>query len=300
MVVSVRPKKKWVSSQSKALVKMTGLADPEAAIRKLVADLLQEAEQREAPINLPLVASFRQVVAIRADSLLGPAMLVSTPRGLEILVNSSDPLGRRNFSAGHEICHTFFRVDVAHASGVDQFIGHFSIKQEEEYLCDIGASALLLPPTLVSAKIGAYNCCLDEILRMSNDFESSIEAAAIAWTQCSPWPCAVVFFEETLKPIELKKKGQLPFLGMEDMLPRPELRIAHAYAAAGFPFYLPKDKSVSREGPIYRCMAEERTTGDDILELHEEQRKIHAESIFVPYRKDGKMTNRVVSLIRTG
>lgn len=296
VVVSARPKKKWLSSQAKALVEMTGLADPEAAMRKLVADLLEEAEQRESPVNLPLVASFRHIVDIRADSIPGPAMLISTPRGLEILVNSSDPLSRQNFSAGHEICHTFFP---AHTPGADWFIGHFSSGLEEEFLCDIGASALLLPPALVSARIGSYGCCLDAIIRLAGEFESSIEATAVAWAQASPWSCAIVFFEEKLSPTELKKKDQLPFLGMEDLLPQSELRIAHACVAVSFPFYLPKDKSVSRDGPIYRCMAEERTTGDDILELHKEQRKIYAESIFVPYRKDGKMTNRVVSLIRT-
>lgn len=297
--MSARPKKKWLSSQAKAIMEMTGVADPEAAMRKLVADLLEEADQKESPVNLPLVASFRHIVEIRVDSIPGPAMLISTPRGLEILVNSSDPLGRRNFSAGHEICHTFFPGDAAHTSSADCFIGHFFSGLEEEYLCDIGASALLLPPALVSARIGSYGCCLDAIIRLSGEFESSIEATAVAWAQASPWPCAVVFFEEKLKPTELKKKSQLPFMGMEDLLPQSELRVAHTCAAAGFPFYLPKDKSVGRDGPIYQCMAEERTTGDDILEMDKEQRKIYAESIFVPYKKDGKMTNRVVSLIRT-
>jgi len=85
---------------------------------------------------------------------------------------------------------------------------------------------------------------------------------------------------------------------MEDQIPQPELRITHACAASGFPFFLPKYKSVSREGPIYRCVTECRTVGPDILQLHGEEKKILAESIFAPYRKNGELTQRVVSLIR--
>lgn len=298
MIASSKTRRRWLSSQAKAIAKVAGLANPEAAIRKLVADLLEEADQKEAPVNLPLVASFRGIVEIRSESIRGTAILLSSSRGLEILVNSADPLGRRNFSAAHEICHTFFPDDAAHASGADRFIGHFSSRLEEEYLCDIGASSLLLPPRLVSAKINSYGCCLDAIIRLADEFESSIEATAIAWAQASPWPSAVVFFEEKLKPSELKKKDQTPFPGMEDLLPQPELRITHTCAASGFPLFLPKDKSVSRSGPIYRCMEEERTDGLDTFELNYEEKRIHTESIFAPYRKDGKLTNRVVSLIQ--
>jgi hypothetical protein len=277
---------------------MTGLADPEGAIRKLVADLLEEAEQKEAPVNLPLVASFRGIREIRAESIQGPAMLVPTANGLEIVVNSSDPPGKRNFSAGHEICHTFFPSHTAHLSSPDRFIGYFSVGLEEEFLCDIGASALLLPPYLVSAKIDSYGCCLDAVVSLADEFEASIEATAIAWAQASPWCCAVVFFEERLKPSQLKRKNQMAFPTMEDLLPQPELRIAHACISSDFPFFLPKDKSVNREGSIYRCMAEQRTAGTDTLELHGEEKRIYAESIFAPYHRYGELTKRVVSLIR--
>jgi len=298
VIGSVVTRKRWLSSQARALKEMTGLADPEVAMRKLVADLLHEAEQDDAPINLPLVASVRGIVEIRAESIQGSGMLLYTPRGLEILVNSSDALGRRNFSAAHEICHTFFPDHAAHVSGTDHFIGYFSIKLEEEFLCDIGASLMLLPPHLVSAKIGRYGCCLNAVIRLADEFEASIEATAIAWAQASPWQCAVVFFEERLKPSQLKRKNQMAFPSLEDVLPQPELRIAHACASPGFPLFLPKDKSVSREGSIYRCMAEQQTTGPDTLEFHGEEKHIYAESIFAPYRKDSELTRRVVSLIR--
>lgn len=294
---SGKAKRQWISLQAKSIAESAGLADPEAAMHKLVAGLLEEAEQKQAPINLPLVASFRGIIEIAAETMNGPAMLLPTSKGLKIRVNSSDSSGRRNFSTAHEICHTLFPSGTKHIVGkVDSFIGHFYVPQEEEYLCDIGASCLLLPPHLVSPEVESYGRCLDAIIRLAEEFQSSIEAAAIAWAQASPWQCAVVFFEEKLKPVQIKMKDQFAFPSMDDMKPEPELRIVHVCPSSAFPFFLPPHKSVSRDGPIYRCMKENRTVGEDVLELREEKR-IHTESIYAPYRKEGRLQSRVISLI---
>lgn len=292
----VKSSKKWLSSQAKYLMEKTETNDPEVAMRELVADLLEEAGQKSIPINLPLVASFRGIIGIKSESILGTAMLVPTEHGLQILVNSSDPKSRQNFSIAHEICHTFFPGNIN--EGEDHFIGQFLIRLEEEYLCDIGASELLIPPAVISAKINEHGCCLEGILSLANEAECSIEAMSISWVQTSEWPCAIVFFEEKLKPSQFKNRNQIVFPGMEDMQPRPELRITHAYVSKCFPFFLPKDKSVHREGIISRCLEELRSAGLDTLDLKGGKISIYAESIFAPYRKDGEMTKRVVSLIR--
>lgn len=285
MTVSMGKKKRqWASSEARSLLECTGLDDPVAAMRKLVDNLLQEAEQKEAPVNLPLVASFRGVVEIRTELIKDAAMLVPTPQGLRILVNMTDPIGRRNFSAAHEVCHTLFPNYADHpVAKVDKFVGRFSIREEEEYLCDIGASHLLLPSTLVLSKVQSYGSCLDAIIQLADDFQSSLEAAAIAWAQASPWQCAVVFFEENLKPSEVKRKDQLILPGMEDDFKlEPELRIALVCVSSDFPIFLPKHKSVKRDGPIYHSLAtQSRTRGIEILDIGKEQKIIHAESLYV-------------------
>ena len=295
-----KQKRQWASLEARSLLECTGLDDPVAAMHKLVDDLLEETGQREVPIDLPVVASFRGVVEIRAESIKGAAMLVPTPQGLRISVNMAEPVGRRNFSAAHEVCHTLFPNYAKHpVAKVDTFVGRFSIPQEEEYLCDIGASYLLLPPTLVLPRVQSSGPCLDAIIQLADDFQSSLEGAAIAWAQAAPWQCAVVFFEENLKPSETKRKDQLVLPGMEDDFKlEPELRIALACVSSDFPFFLPKHKSVKRDGPIYQALAtQSRTNGYDILNLGGDEKKIHVESLYVPYRKEGVLQNRVVSLV---
>ena len=228
MLAMSKAKKKWAGTEARSLMECTGLGDPEAAMHKLVDDLLQEAKQSAAPINLPVVASFRGIFEIRSESMIVAAMLVPILQGLRISVSIDDPLGRRNFSIAHEICHTLFPNYAKHpVRKVDTFTGGFPIPQEEEYLCDIGASHLLLPPALVLPIIQSCHLCLDSVSQLAADFQSSLEAAAIACTQASPTPCAVVFFEETLKPIQIRRKDQLILPGMQsDFRLEPELRVS--------------------------------------------------------------------------
>jgi hypothetical protein len=295
-----RQQRRWVSLEARSLLECTGLDDPVAAIRKLVDGLLKETEQKEAPINLPVVASFRGVVEIRAERMIVAAMLVPISEGLRILVNIADPQGRRNFSIAHEICHTLFPNYASNpVARIDKVIGQFSMHQEEEYLCDIGASHLLLPPSLLLPKIVSYGPCLDAILQLAEEFQTSLEAAAIAWAEASPWPYAVIFLEENLKPSEMKRKNQLILPGMEDDFRlEPALRIALACASSNFPFFLPKHKSVARDGPIYQALAtQSRTSGKEVLNLGGDEKGILSESLYAPYWKRGVLQHRVVSLV---
>lgn len=300
MLAMSKAKKKWAGTEARSLMECTGLGDPEAAMHKLVDDLLQEAKQSAAPINLPVVASFRGIFEIRSESMIVAAMLVPILQGLRISVSIDDPLGRRNFSIAHEICHTLFPNYAKHpVRKVDTFTGGFPIPQEEEYLCDIGASHLLLPPALVLPIIQSCHLCLDSVSQLATDFQSSLEAAAIACTQASPTPCAVVFFEETLKPIQIRRKDQLILPGMQsDFRLEPELRVSLTCASPSFPGYLPKYKSVDRDGAIYAALASEsRTAGKDVIELRNKRIEVDAESWYVPYRRQGTVQKRVVSFL---
>jgi len=55
-------------------------------------DLLTEAEQDGAPVNLRLVASFRGIVAIEtATWLTGSALVMPAPDGVRVLLNAEGP-----------------------------------------------------------------------------------------------------------------------------------------------------------------------------------------------------------------
>src|SRR5207247_10816089 len=79
----------------------------------------------------------------------------------------------------HEIIHTFFpgfqresryRVDI-------QTSGHHRERSEEEYLCDIGASELLMPEMLLNASRHTLDQGLEGVEALAADADVSLEAA---------------------------------------------------------------------------------------------------------------------------
>lgn len=293
-------KKQWVGSETISLMQETGFDDPIDAISYLVRTLLEDTKQTRAPINLHIVASAQGITEIKTMPLDVAAILLPTQTGLQILVNLSDSTGRRNFSIAHEICHTLFPTYRNNPiKKIDKFVGQFNVPQEEEYLCDIGASNLLLPPFIVARKVACLKSCLDSILTVADNFQSSLESAAIAWMQLCPEPCAVLFLEEGLTPSQLKRKAQLVLPGLEnDFRLEPELRIKLACKSEAFPWFLPRHKSARRDGVIHAAFKNNcRTEGMDFIDLQGKARRIYAESICVPYRIKGKAINRLISYI---
>ena len=294
-----RPRQ-WRGSEAQALARVAGVADPQEAMRLLVDDLLGETEQRSAPVNLVLVASFRGIGAIIKMPMKEAAIITPTPQGLRVFINSSDVPGRQNFSIAHEICHTLFPQFLARPTVKDTQTGTFPSKSEEEWLCDFGASRLLLPPPVLQERALRYGPNIGAVLQLAEDFEASIEATAIAWAALDLWPAAVVFLEERIKPSQTWRQHQMALPTMEEeMRLEPELRVELACLPPSFSVFIPKHKSVGRDGPIYAALATEGgVTGRDVLALRQGELEVDAEAVYAPYRKDGNLQQRVVCLIR--
>jgi Zn-dependent peptidase ImmA (M78 family) len=60
----------------------------------------------------------------------------------------------------------------------DLATGQFDTDKEEELLCDIAASELLLPGSLVRPAARASGWCLETVLELSERFDASREATA--------------------------------------------------------------------------------------------------------------------------
>ena len=293
-----RPKV-WKGTEAAALAKVAGVPDPEQAMRLLVEDLLDDTEQREAPVDLELVASFRDITGIDRLPMKDAAIITPTERGLRIFVNAHDTPGRQNFSICHEICHTLFPHFLANPVVKDAHTGTFSIKNEEEWLCDFGASRLLLPPPLLKKKALNYEPSIHAVLQLADDFGASIEATAIAWSALDLWPVAVVIFEERLKPKEMWKQQQLALPTMEEeMRVEAELRVSTACVPRSLGIFIPKHMSIGRNGAIYQAFENQNgSSGKDVLHLRRGLVEIDTQSVYAPYRKDGVLQHRVVSLV---
>jgi hypothetical protein len=122
------------------------VSDPEEAIRQLASTLIDEVAMGAPPFNPEILVSYRGVVAVRCLPMKEAARLIPSPAGFEIDVNADHTPGKQNFSIGHEVSHTFSAEFGAEEVKVDRETGAFNAKQEEEYLCDVGASTLLFDP----------------------------------------------------------------------------------------------------------------------------------------------------------
>lgn len=124
--------------------------NPKEIIRRLVRSQLGDARNsgwRGPPFDPRFVASVMGIryeesreLTFSEDAELHPTQ----DERLVIRYNPDRPKTRQNFSIAHEISHTLF------PGFEDQFkarhkIGRFDSSREVEFLCDLGASEIILP-----------------------------------------------------------------------------------------------------------------------------------------------------------
>ena len=292
--------KRWFSTAAAALCSYAGQDEPASAIRRCADTLLAHAGATEPPVDLNLLASCQRVRKIEHVEMVEAGRLIPDGDGYVIQVNARHPDGKRRFTVGHEICHTFFNE--AHQSSrgsIDMTTGLFDIREEEEYLCDVGAAHLLLNPRWLLPMAESRNPSLEALLEIARACAASIEATAFEVAQAGCWPCTFVFWEPGFRKSERVASEQVAFEGWEDVAqPRPKLRASRVYGADGTPF-IPKNKSVSFESGIYRSLVEEtHTEGEESFEVGRRTVQAWCHSDYMPYYDDtGALRPRVVSCI---
>lgn len=294
-------RRRWHDQRVLALAQSQGVADPEVAVRSLCAALIDETGLATPPFTAEVLASFRDVVAIRRKTMREAGRLIPLDQGFEIEVNSGHVAGKQNFSINHEICHSFFAEYGQTRVMVDKDTGTFNAKVEEEYLCDIGASALLFEPRWfqpLASKLGATGAAIFELAK---SFGGSLEATARAWCDLDLCPCAVIFWEKTLKPSQngLLLQETLPGLESikEDLLV-PRVRLS--WHSAGFQRfgYFPKWKSAEKGGHVYACLdSGQPEAGLENFVLGTSDQHLWTDNFYVPYRKEGVLCPRVMSVV---
>ncbi len=228
-------------------------------------------------------------------------MLAPTARGLVITVKQDDNLGRQNFSVCHEICHTLFpSPSQVRATVRDLHTGTFPLNDEVEYLCDFGASCLLMPAKLVQEGAKRHPVGIAALEALASGFGASLEAIAMRLAQLDVWAAAVVVFEEKLKPTQVWQKRQLALPGMEAIaLIQPELRVRLACIPASLDLFIPIHKSIRRTGPVYEALKTKTLSrGIDIIQLPSGAFAFETESAYVPYWHNGVTTPRVISVMK--
>jgi hypothetical protein len=251
----------------KELVRSTGAIDAPTAIRLKARELLElhvtSFGPPSLPINLDVLASLRGIIKSDELPVHSPdAELVPDGTGrVAMRVHPDRPETRQRFSVAHEISHTFFPdyTTKAWCRTDSRFRDRTDPDEYLEMLCDIAAAELLFPQPWFSQDATSITDAAG-LVRLATTYHASREATMRRFAETSAESIAAVFLTWKLKPTQKATIGQKDQANLFGVSPqqqvRDALRLRIDYAAMSETFktgghFLPKDKSVENEGPIY-------------------------------------------------
>ena len=212
-------------------------------IAKKCEELLKEASIVTPPVDPRVLASFRDIRSVSEMEMKECGRLQPLENGgAEIFLRRTDSKQRQNFTCAHEITHTFFpEYELKPQLRVDTEVGHYNQDEEIEYLCDYGASMLLLPDFLFIPEYEKRGFSIKGLKEMAEIFDTSLQATAIKMVKKMGENAAVILWEECLKPTEEVKfaTAQLPGIGEA---PEKKPRIKFSYGIRKI-WHIPKYKS---------------------------------------------------------
>lgn len=245
------PTREWQDPLVRKLIAKHRGRDPHEIVEAQAQRLLSEAHQDQLPVDVETIASFLGIKR-RLGQYEFAGRIFAEPSGQLVMdLTTNDHPARRRFTCGHEIIHTVFPGFSREARyRVDATVGnHTRERNEEEFLCDLGAAELLLPRGLLSDR---YNISagLDEVERLAEDAEASLEAAANRLVELADEEIGLIVFEVGHKPADradLRKGKPVP----------KKLRVRYA-KSRGLRAYIPRFKSVGEDSPYGEALS----TGD--------------------------------------
>lgn len=291
--------RRWQGRDAELLCAEHDTRDPVAAMRLRASSLLEEAMLGAPPFKPELLASVQGIREVRRCSMSSAARLVPDLNGLVIEVNEQHSLGKQNFSIDHEVCHTLLPTFSADLPITDDVTGRFESAPEGEALCDIGASALLLPRSWLSEMAAAAGPTLETLFMMAKRFGASLEATARSMSELDLWPAAYVFWEPGLRKSQRVSEKQMTFLEANATPSEPPLRVTVACPMKSFDYFIPMNKSVASTSIISRAAHDgEVTYGDERVDLGSGQSPtLYTESCAASYKTADGMRTRVISFL---
>ncbi len=154
--------------------------------------LIDRAGVLAPPVDPIVVGSFRGVTSIEKVTMDCSGALIQLPDGNYIIrLNADEPPARQNFTAFHEIGHTFF-VSSAPVMRRSERVLAEGQNKEEEYICDRIAEELLLPTKFFVPLLEREVKSINTLPRLARIFGASIKATAIRLAHSGAWNCVLI------------------------------------------------------------------------------------------------------------
>ena len=293
--------RKWLSREAAAVVAVSGEPDPIAAVNLLAKRLLDEADLGGPPFQPEILASFQGIADVQRVPMVSAARLFPRDGALHVEVNEAHSPGKQNFSIDHEVTHTLLPTYRRQPID-DRTTGEFSSRAEEEYLCDVGASALLLDPRWLRPQALDLGPSIQTLLDLASLFKASLQATARKLSELDLWPCAFIFWEEGLRKPDRLMAGQPILTGLDALGPaQPKLRVRQAYPSESFSRtvgFIPRNKSVADGSLVASCTHDHPfTQGLNAFDFGRGETILNSDNLHSPYKSNGIVYRRVISLV---
>ena len=238
-------KTEWREELVCQLIAENGGGSPQEIIEDYADGLRAAAQQDKLPIKPWVIAS---CVGIKRRS--GPhdfaGRIYAEPSGQLVMdIRESDSEERQHFTEAHELIHPAFAgFDTDGRYRLDATMERYAENKEEEFLCDVGAAALLMPRDLVERDYAVRNG-LPDAERLAADAEVSVEAAANRLIALADEPCVLLCLTWSHKPADR------PALRKGEPVPKA-LRVSYALTNH-LDLYVPKFKSAPEDSVFARA-----------------------------------------------
>jgi hypothetical protein len=266
------------------------------------ADFLRKESGQDSAILVDLSLIFKRfhIPSPIQKPLPGQQGLLLDARNGIVIINSNDPPSRQKFSQAHELVEFLFNSlpngkDIGNGWMLKK-PGGFT-ESIKEYLCNLTAANLLMPPVYVTNQINQHGVNFDCAQIISSECEISLSAALVQVARTSQGNHSVVLWMMKNKPSEIKRKVPTAQLGLfDDHKPQPatKLRVEWSLGSENAP-YIPKNKSVEETSLIFKAwQTGSFTAGEEYLCLDgRKSRWFRTENL--PFSVDGG--TQVLSLI---
>lgn len=256
-----------------------GVDDTELVVD--IAAALVDEMGLEPPVDAELVASWQGIPRVEEAPSAWAGCLVPTPEGLVIRVRDGDGWPRQRFTILHEVAHTFmpgFRLENQYRCLPGK------PRDDIEALCDLAASELLMPRSLVAPYLARAPFGFELVEELAGAFDASLEASARRLVTLWERPALFVQFEYRTAPREPAGAA-------------PKLRVEAFHAQGPWP-HIPKHKSLDSTHPAYEALTGNDITIIDSLDSLSKKRlgdlQIHVRSY--PWTNEGTHHDRVMLL----
>ena len=282
--------------------------DPEEIIRSLVREKIAKAREfmwKGPPFDPEEFASILSIRCEKSDELTHSedAELHPAENGRVVIrYNPDKPKTRQNFSIAHEIAHTFFPGYKDQCNARHE-CGKFDSQNEVEFLCDLGASEIVMPIPEFDLDVKKRGISLKSLQELSKLYEASLEATAIRMITTDFYPRALIVLGYSHKPtekneIEASKYQQTLFDDYPWEPPPMKLRVQYSVRSKHFSDYIPKHKSIEESSPLHEVSVTGKPfQGNAVLDFMNPVFDTYVEAIGLSRTHNTEFGSRVIAFL---